>query len=481
MPDLSHAAIWGMGKAIALEHPEFWGGMIDLPKLCDDGSLKLLVQELESERSEDHLLIRDGKRFVARLEPFTAPVSGPVALRDDAAYLITGGLGALGLCVARWMVERGARNIVLLGRREPSPGAQSVIAELRRRGATVVTFSADVAEPAELRRVFSGIQGSLPPLRGVVHAAGLFAYDALPQIDARSLERVLRPKVNGAWLLHQLTSHLDLDFFVCFSSVASLWGSKGQAHYAAANAFLDALARYRHRRGLPALSVAWGPWDGDGMVTPEMRGWLARMGLRSLRPQDALSALERSLGCGDPYVAIADVDWTRFHELFELGRKRPLLENIVTAKQPNVPTPVPDFAPLEDQFAHLTVAERGSWLVRHLQQEVSAVLGLGEADRVDTRAGFFRLGMDSVMAVDIRNRLAKDFRVTLSATVVFDYPNIAELAAHLAKDALGWEQPTRTNGPLPAPSAEAPAVASDPLPENVASKLARLETLMREI
>jgi acyl transferase domain-containing protein/acyl carrier protein len=480
VPDLSHASIWGMGKTVALEYPEFWGGMIDLPDQADDDALMQALLVLETERGEDYILTSGGRRFVARLEPFNGPAAAPVAMRSDACYLITGGLGDLGLHVARWMVDRGARHVVLMGRREPSPAARAAIADLRRRRATVTTVSADAAEAADVRRLFAQIAASLPPLRGLVHAAGVEGHAAFADLDGPALERVLRPKVMGAWLLHEQTSGLDLDFFVCFSSIAALWGSKGQAHYAAANAFLDALAHYRRRRGLPALSIGWGPWEGGGMAGPAARNRLARLGIGSLNPDDALRALERSLSCGEAQIAIADVNWERFRELYALGRKRPLLENIALAETGEIARPPQFPRRLDAEFGHLSATERRDWLLAHLQHEVSAVLGRSEAEPPDVRTGFFRLGMDSLMAVDLTDRLARDFQVPLSATLIFNHPTIAELAAHLAKEALGWEPPAPAARYIHTPASDAPA--ADPhLPTAIAKKLARLETLVREI
>jgi acyl transferase domain-containing protein/acyl carrier protein len=486
LPDLSQACLWGMSKVIALEHPKLWGGIIDLGAQHSDGEAAALLTELEAGGFEDHILLRSGKRFVGRVVPLAAPRPVTAPLREDGTYLITGGLGALGLRVARWMVERSARNLVLVGRRGPSPAAQEAIAELRQKGATVTAAGADVAEPSQLGRVLAEVAAAAPPLRGVGHAAGLAGHCALTELDAVALRSVLRSKVEGAWLLHQLTCHLQLDFFVCFSSVASLWGSKGQAHYAAANAFLDAFAHYRRQRGLPGLSIDWGPWDEGGMATAEARDWLARVGVLSMRPEDALAALERTLGSEHPQIAIADVDWARFHEVYALERQRPLLEDLLPAVRAEHTQPSPRSASLASEFTDLTAAERRDWLVAHLRREVSGVLGLGEVERADPRTGFFRLGMDSLMAVELKNRLASDFRVGLSATVVFDYPNIAELAAYLANDVLGWERPSPGGSAESArPSPVLPAFASEPGSGNppldsIASKLARLEALMEE-
>ncbi|MDM0053603.1 type I polyketide synthase [Variovorax sp. J22R115] len=471
-PGCSSACVRGFARTIALEHPEFWGGTIDVATLASDADLAAVAAEIALSGIEDAVAIRAGQRFVARVEPLPeAGVPGGVrALRADATYLITGGLGALGLRVADWMVGRGAAHLVLAGRNLPSPPARAAVAELQRRGATVVVTAADTASGADLQRVFDDIGSRLPPLGGIVHAAGVYGHEPLESLTPAAIEAVLRPKVAGAWLLHQLTATLDLDLFVLYSSVAATWGSKGQAHYAAANAFLDALAAHRRGLGLPALSIAWGPWNDAGMATGRARDWLARVGVRALAPADALAAMERHLGTLEPHIAVADVDWPRFREVYEAGRERPLLARLwPQAPEPSMAAAAPG-ARLEADYATLTPAARRDWLLGHLQRRVAGVLGLGESERPDVRKGFFRMGMDSLMAIELRNRLARDFGITLSSTIVFDRPTIAEMADWLATEALGW--------------ADAPAAAPAPtpveaLPHAIEARIARLESLVR--
>jgi NAD(P)-dependent dehydrogenase (short-subunit alcohol dehydrogenase family)/acyl carrier protein len=410
--------------------------------------------------------------------PNTYAPAHPPPLRPDAAYLVTGGLGALGLGVARWLVERGARHVVLIGRRPPSPATEDALASLRRSGATVTVAGADVTETEDLQRVLAEAAATLPPLRGVVHAAGRFGHCALGNLTDAALRDVLRPKLVGAWLLHCLTAGLKLDFFVCFSSAAALWGSKGQAHYAAANGFLDGLAAYRQHRGLPALSLAWGPWEGAGMATAEARAQLARIGVRALDPAAALAAMERHLGGGEARVAIADVDWPRLREVYGVGRARTLLDDLVPAAFPD-PHPAAAAAPLQADYIRLSPDERRDWLVAHLQRVVAEVLGLGDPARADPRTGFFRLGMDSLMALDLKDRLAADFGTPLPSTLAFDHPTITVLAAHLAATVLGWEEPAELEPP-PSIARRPPAAAAAPA-GTLASKLARLESLVHEI
>jgi acyl transferase domain-containing protein len=477
-PDLSHVSIWGMGKAIGLEIPSLWGGMIDLSPQLHDSELMEVARELEADTCEDHIALRGGKRFIARLESVVTVPSPPAVMRHDGTYLITGGLGALGLRIARWMVHRGARDLVLLGRSNPSSTAQAVIAELRRRGATVTVERADIADAADLRRILAQIDASGLPLRGIVHAAGVHGHDLLPALDADALRRVLRPKIAGAWLLHDLTSSRDLDFFLCFSSIASLWGSSGQTHYAAANSFLDALAHYRRQRGLPALSINWGPWNDGGMATAEARRRLARVGVRSLNPDDALNAMERSLASADAQIAIADVDWVRLDELLSIGRKRSLLADLAQAHR-RQPATAPRAPSATAELAHLSRGERRDWLTQHVERRVRAVLGLDQVGALDRGSGFFRLGMDSMMAVELKNRLAEDFGLTLPTSVIFDYPSIITLVDHLMERVPGTSLPERPDAETrPPPTVEAPA---GPLPEAIAAKLAKLEALMQDM
>ena len=262
---LLQSTLWGLGKVIALEYPEFWGGLIDLDAMTAEQAAPRLAAELLHPDAERSRAWRGDRRYVARLNEAPLPVVGAaIPVKADATYLITGGLGSLGLSVAQWLVRQGARHLVLISRRPPSADAQIEIETLEALGATIAPIGVDVTSIKGMSQAFATIAMSMPPLKGVIHAAGAVDYKPLVEMDVRGFEDVLQPKVTGAWLLHKLTQGLSLDFFVLFSSIASVWGGKGQGHYAAANQFLDTLAHYRHDRGLPALSVNWGPWAGGG-------------------------------------------------------------------------------------------------------------------------------------------------------------------------------------------------------------------------
>ena len=261
---VAEAPLWGLARVVAQEHPGLQCTVIDLDPIVIPGELDRLLAELMHPDGEDQLAHRGDQRLAARLvrrNKATAPSNA--VLRPDGTYLLTGGLGDLGLLVAGWLVGRGARNVVLLGRSDPGVEAGAVIAELEQGGARVLVARADVTHESELVRALKELQSELPPVCGVIHAAGMLDDGILMNQSWERFAPVLAPKVQGAWNLHRLTRDLPLDFFVLFSSAASLLGSPGQGNYAAANAFLDALAHHRRGLGLPALSINWGPWPDD--------------------------------------------------------------------------------------------------------------------------------------------------------------------------------------------------------------------------
>ncbi|MBM3851836.1 MAG: SDR family NAD(P)-dependent oxidoreductase [Verrucomicrobia bacterium] len=476
---LGTSSLWGCGRVIALEHPEIWGGQIDFVPGTGTGGAQL-ADELLAPDGEDQLALRADRRFALRLERRDVPASPGLRLRAEASYWVTGGLGALGLQVARWLGQRGARQLVLTGRRPPSPAAEQVIAELRGAGVRVLILQADVAELPDVQRVLETAASSFGPVRGVVHAAGTVSSCAIEALTEAGLRLVLRPKVAGAAALHEATRELELDFFVLFSSIAAVWGSKGQAHYAAANRFLDALAQHRRALGLPALSVNWGPWGGGGMAGAEELAWLARLGVTAMPPEEACAALDRLLGGGATSAVVARVDWRVFREVYEVRGPRPLLANLGTRTDAGPPAPVAP-SPAVAALSGAPESERLPRLVALLQEEVGAVLGFRHGRRPDPRQGFFALGMDSLMAVELRNRLARAFARRLPATLAFDHANIEALADYLASAVLGWSPPAEAiaatgtdgaTGALPEP------VGAD-LDAALAARLGRLESLIR--
>jgi myxalamid-type polyketide synthase MxaB len=351
-----------------------------------------------------------------------------VTLREDASYLVTGGLGALGLHVARWMVEGGARDLVLVGRSAPGEGARDAIAEMKRAGARVQVLQADVSDAEQAARVLEAARDGGPPLRGIVHAAGVLDDGVLLQQSWERFEGVLAPKVRGAWNLHRLTAGLPLDFFVLFSSAAALLGSPGQGSYAAGNAYLDALAHQRRGEGLPALSVGWGMWGGDGMAaraSGRSQARRAEQGMGSIEPRAGVRVLERLLGENAAQVGVIPVDWPKF--LAASGRVPPFLAAFQEAR----PAPRADAPDFLDELRAAPPPERRARLAAHLRGQLAQVLGLGGADQVDPDVQLATLGVDSLMGVELSHRLTATLRHPVRATVVFDHPTVAQMVDHL--------------------------------------------------
>lgn len=432
LPAVAQAPMWGLGKVVALEHPELWGGMLDLaPEATEDEATKLLA-EIEDSQGEDHLAFRNGQRYVARLVRKQLSESQGLAFQSDGTYLITGGLGALGLKIARWMVEQGARQLVLISRRGASSEAQETLSQLEQAGAKILVTQADVSNEEDMVKVLEEVSASMPALRGIVHAAGVSRYEAIADMEPNALESVLRPKVVGTWILHQLTQTMKLDFFVSFSSISSVWGSKGQAHYAAANHFLDVLAHYRQRLGLPALSMNWGPWAGGGMALEEFQTVLSRMGVEGLQPEKAIAALGYLLEAGCVQTTVANVDWTRFKDLYEARGKRSLLEQIEGQSQEAVEQQQSEQrSEILQRLEAAAEAERHSLLTAYLQGEVVKVLRLPQLP--DLQEGLFDLGMDSLMAVELVGSIRSQLQAELPIVEFMQASNIATLAALLLK------------------------------------------------
>ncbi|WIY01903.1 SDR family NAD(P)-dependent oxidoreductase [Amycolatopsis mongoliensis] len=419
------AGIWGLGRAAALEHPDRWGGLADLPAEPGEPELTRLVAALAGADGEDQLAIRPAGTFARRL--VRAPIEAPAEPWIPAGpVLVTGGTGALGAEVARWLARTGAPHVVLAGRRGPAaPGAAELEAELSALGAKVTIAACDFADRAATAELLD----SLPDLDAVVHAAGVLDDGVLDSLTPQRLATVLRSKVDSAIHLDELTRNRDLSAFVLFSSLAATLGAAGQGNYVAANAVLDALAEHRAGLGLPATSIAWGPWAGAGMAAGNSAR-SERGGIRPLTPELATAALHKALSGSEPAVAVADVDWAVFATTVRTAR---LLDDLPEARRALeiAVKPEQDFRAKLDA---LTGPERERALLDLVRAEVAAVLGYASPSTVDPGLAFKELGLDSLTAVELRNGLAAVTGLPLPATLGFDYANPAALAQYLGRE-----------------------------------------------
>ena len=463
---VAQAPLGAFAKVIGLEHPELFGRLIDIDVTADADDARALVGELlrpgrlDGEGLEDHVAIRLGERYAPRIERIDRATkmsdAPPAPVRADAIYLITGGLGALGLHAAAWLADRGARHLCLLGRTARSTWTATSHAKpldalraLDDRGVHVRTAAVDVADRDALAALLRELGGSAPPLRGVVHAAGVPGYADIEHLTRDEVYAVLRPKVHGAWTLHELTRDIPLDFFVAFSSIASAWGSRGQAHYAAGSAFLDGLAHARRTAGLPAVSINWGPWAEGGMNSADAETLLRRVGVRPLATGGAVAALNALAAADSPQVIVADIDWRLFRGSYEARGHRRLLERldagaspvgVVSAVSPVGPVshvPASGDRALAAQIEAAPKGDRERLLIEIVQTEVVQVLGLPPGSRPDPDQGLFEMGMDSLMALELRTRLETRVFSALPATLVFDCPAIRAVARFLLQRLMG--------------------------------------------
>lgn len=429
-----------------------WGGLIDLEpraSLLDDAAHHLW-QEISAPDGEDQIAFRQARRYVGRLlrKRRSATQEVPLSWRSDGTYLITGGLGDLGLSVARWMVEQGARRLILMGRTKLPARARwnSVEAEsrlshqiaairgLEALGASVHLAPVDVADEVQLSAFLDEFRSEgWPPIRGIVHAAGVLQDGLLTQLDAAALTSVMRPKMIGAWLLHRLLEDAPLDFFVLFSSAGSLLGQPGQGNYAAANAFLDALAHHRSAQGQPALSVNWGAWSGLGFAeTPggkRLATRLALLGIKSIAPEQALQVLERLLRQRSTQVAAVPVDWRTYRQFYPAGTESPLLAELAREEANNAPQ-ASQAGEKRSTLLAAQPAERGNLLQSYLTELVARVLGLS-ASKLDLQQPLSNLGLDSLMAVELKNRIAVDLDVNVPMVTFLSGPSVEQAAAQL--------------------------------------------------
>ncbi|WP_341529635.1 type I polyketide synthase [Nostoc sp. UHCC 0302] len=439
---VGQSSLWGLGKAIALEHPEIWGGMIDLASGVSSDQAALLFAEISQPEREDHLAFRGGQRYVARLVQSTAKATTPLSLQSDRTYLITGGLGGLGLKLAEWMVEQGARHLVLVGRRDANEATRKAVNELERAGAKILIAKGDVSQERDIAQILGKITESMPPLRGIIHAAGVLDDGVLRQQTWERFTNVMAPKIQGAWNLHVLTQNLPLDFFVMFSSVTSLLGSPGQGNYAAANAFLDGLAHYRLAQGLPALSINWSTWAEVGMAanlgSQEQQRLLA-MGMNTIAPQQGLQILGQLLQQPAAQVGVIPVDWSQFMQQFSADTAPPLLAELgsLIKAEPQSAQQLEFVQRLEK----VSPRDRQEILLAHVQDQVAKVLGRGSSHSLEPHQGFFDIGMDSLTSVELRNRLQTSLGCSLPSTLIFDYPTLDALAKYLANEVFAAEQP----------------------------------------
>ncbi|GCE51339.1 type I polyketide synthase [Thermosporothrix hazakensis] len=448
IPAVAQAPLWGLGRVFAQEYPALWGGLIDLdPAGSPEHMAQLLLQQLHGQKQdihEDQIAIRGETQYVARLAPLTLQPSRAPHIEPDASYLVTGGAGKLGLHVARWLVSQGARHIILLGRTPFPPVEQwsqipgestsgrriAAIQEMEAQGAQIYLPVVDVAEESQLSSFLKAWrQEQRPPIRGIIHAAAILSSQTITELHLDELLRVMRPKVLGGWLLHKAFQQEDLAFFVLFSSGVSVFGPAGQGNYAAANVFLDTLALYRQALGLPGVSISWGVWTefGDSSSLSARRYTEYLQGGRNITPEQGLEALSACIANQKALVVAVPFDLASWERYSPTAKNAPLFAALRSSEQETQPSET-----LQDTLQALHPGERRDYLESFLQQQFAHILRIPAAN-IQKDTPLTTLGFDSLMTLELRQKLENALNTSISATVIWNYPVISRLAEYIAE------------------------------------------------
>ena len=422
----AQAAVAGMITVMGNEMPQYKPVILDY-----SGAISTIVPELGGKIASDRVAYRNGKRYVARLgsiQPSTK--SGIFQAKKEACYLISGGTGALGIATAGWLAEKGAGEIILLSRNGGDKNALDVIARIST--STIIRIvKADAGNQADMEQVFQDIERGERELKGIVHAAGTIADGLLVNQDYNSLMQVMHPKIDGGWLLHEFSKNKQLDFFVSYSSAATILGFAGQANYVASNNYLEGLSYYRRAMGLPATVISWGPWKDGGMASAlnqDAQAYIARLGIKLLDSEIAFAALEYLLTTDDSATGVIDIDWEQYSKE---TAERYFLSDLLTHK------PVTrEQSYFRNDLEKASSKAREEMLGTFLRTTLANILGFEEGKLPDRETGFAELGMDSLMAMAFKNKLAQELGVVLPPTIAFNYPTINALRDHLLASVL---------------------------------------------
>ena len=431
---IEQSLLWGFARSAQLEHPQLALRSIDLdPAAPASQVLAQLRDELEQPESEPEVAYRSGQRYVLRLTAHRpSPSARSLTIDPRATYLVTGALGALGQKVASWLADKGARHLTLVSRRAAGAAEAEFLQTLAKNGCQVDHLQCDISDEKQAAVMFQRLEDSGRPLKGVIHSAGVLADELIARQSWQDFARVLAPKLAGGWNLHAHTKRLSLDFFVLFSSAVALLGNIGQAHYAAANAYLDALAHYRRGLGLPALSMDWGAWENGMAASADRSQWQSR-GIEPLPSQRALRLLDEVLLGAEPQVAILNLHWGRFASGILTRRLAHFLigvlpqQSLVAQKAPAPQSVTEVVGEIVDDIGDGDVEQRRELVFSHLRKQLTGVLELAPNFTLAPALRLSSLGMNSLLAIELKSRIGSELGVSLPIEEILGQSNIGQL------------------------------------------------------
>jgi len=433
---LAQSSIIGLTNVLSLEFPECKIISLDLDYSNKTDHAKVLFDEILNSDEEDRIVWRNNKRYKARLKSYQLKTQ-QFNYEPDKTYLITGGLGALGLTFAKWLISKGVKHLALIGRSHPSEEAEYMVKQMTKSNVQVSIYRADISNTTEVNHLFTQLKAEMPPLGGIIHAAGSLKDGFLLRQTREDFHKVMAPKVKGSWLLHQHTKDLNLDFFICFSSIASLIGSPGQSNYAAANSFMDALAHYRNNSGLSAVSINWGAWGEIGMASrldSKNQDQWNKKGVGHISIYEGLDIFPKLCSLSIPQIAVMPVEWDKyFHENKKLSNFynefKPKEKELHDKKTIHT-------LPLIKKLQNKSEDEVRLILINYIKSLVQKIIGLTTDEDIDKEMGLFDLGIDSLMAVELKNRIEESLGLSLQSTLIFNYPTIEDIAIYIQNEHL---------------------------------------------
>ncbi|HBF31004.1 SDR family NAD(P)-dependent oxidoreductase, partial [Rhizobium sp.] len=477
-----HALLHGLAPVLGLEYPKAWGGVIDLASDASEALSKAdaasALAIALSDGSEDLTAVRHGKAFVARLGGVASDYRPALSVCSDATYLLSGGLGAIGREMAQHLVELGARHLLFVGRTQEtalSPEARASLVTLAAKGADARYIAADCDQGEDLETAISAALASgLPPLGGIIHAAGNLAPCSVETLDRAGFEAALRGKYSGGWWLHVLARQHKPDFFITLSSVTAIWGTEGYAAYGAANSGLMAAVVAEQADGRAASAIAYGPWALDGMADAASRSSFERLGVSALDAAAGVAALTAKVPKAGSELVACDVNWTRFREVVGARRKRGLFNNLGTIASEEPPKASGDASVVSTILA-LPQRARAGAVRENVRAIVATILGFTDSKAVQNEVGLFDLGLDSIMAVDLAREVSEVFDVEVSAAAILDNASVTALATFVSDLLIGASASVSTPTPEAIQPLPLPAVSAAPTAAAIPSLQPKME------